>query len=177
MDPFAGIRQEGRIYGRGTQDMKCVCIQYIEALRKLHAVHPGYRPTRSIYLTFVPDEEIGGADGMAKLLVSPEFAEMNVGVALDEGLANEGDAYTVFYGERTRPKSPVRPAKQSASVVSWPCAPSLSENASSWSLSATHSTIRPDAPRPCSGQSRLLATRAPFRPQRIRASTEALRRW
>ena len=100
VDPFAGIRQEGRIYGRGTQDMKCVCIQYIEALRKLHAVHPRYRPTRSIYLTFVPDEEIGGS-GMAAVLSSEFYKSLpGIAVALDEGLASETDTYSVFYGER-----------------------------------------------------------------------------
>ena len=100
VDPFAGIRREGRIYGRGTQDMKCVCIQYIEALRKLHAVHPGYRPTRSIYLTFVPDEEIGGS-GMAAVLSSELYKSLpGIAIALDEGLASETDTYSVFYGER-----------------------------------------------------------------------------
>ena len=51
-------RDAGRIYGRGTQDMKSVCMQYLEAVRHLSAV--GFTPTRSVYLTFVPDE---GTDG------------------------------------------------------------------------------------------------------------------
>ena len=47
-------------------------------------------------------EEIGGVDGMGKLLQTPEFAALGtLGFALDEGLANPNDAYTVFYGERT----------------------------------------------------------------------------
>ena len=54
--PFDGYRREGNIYGRGTQDMKCVCIQYIEAIRKIHTANPSWKPYRSIYLTFVPDE-------------------------------------------------------------------------------------------------------------------------
>lgn len=50
--PFSGKRTEdGKIYGRGAQDMKCVCIQYIEAIRKLHK--EGFSPNRSVYLTFV----------------------------------------------------------------------------------------------------------------------------
>lgn len=52
MDPFAAIRRDGKIIGRGTQDMKCVCIQYIEAIRKLNSIHPEFRPQRSIHLTF-----------------------------------------------------------------------------------------------------------------------------
>ena len=37
--------------------MKCVCVQYIAAIRNL--VSQNYTPTRNVYLTFVPDEEIG----------------------------------------------------------------------------------------------------------------------
>lgn len=54
--PFEGLRQDGKIFGRGTQDMKCVCIQYIEAIAKLHEMKPEWKPARNIYLTFVPDE-------------------------------------------------------------------------------------------------------------------------
>jgi acetylornithine deacetylase/succinyl-diaminopimelate desuccinylase-like protein len=53
---FEGLRKDGRVYGRGTQDMKCVCIQYIEAIRKIYKENPDWKPERSIYLTFVPDE-------------------------------------------------------------------------------------------------------------------------
>ena len=39
---------------------------------------------------------------MGLLLNSPEFAALGpVAFALDEGLANPRDAFTVFYGERT----------------------------------------------------------------------------
>jgi aminoacylase len=54
--PFSGLRKDSKIYGRGTQDMKSVCIQYIEAIRKIMKLYPQYQPQRSIYLTFVPDE-------------------------------------------------------------------------------------------------------------------------
>jgi aminoacylase len=37
---------------------------------------------------------------MQALIKSPIFAELNVGMALDEGLANPTDAFTLFYGER-----------------------------------------------------------------------------
>lgn len=51
----------------------------------------GYTPLRTVHLSFVPDEEIGGADGMAKFLETSLFEEkLNVGIALDEGIANEG---------------------------------------------------------------------------------------
>lgn len=35
-DPYGGLKDEnGDIYGRGTQDTKCLGIQYIEAIRRL----------------------------------------------------------------------------------------------------------------------------------------------
>ena len=37
---------------------------------------------------------------MLKFCVSKDFAQLNVGLALDEGLAREDDNMTVFYGER-----------------------------------------------------------------------------
>jgi len=100
VEPFSGIRKDGRIYGRGTQDMKCVCIQYIEAIRKLQSIKPDFRPARSIYLTFVPDEEIDGT-GMAAFLASKLYQSLpGIALALDEGLASMDDTLSVFYGER-----------------------------------------------------------------------------
>ncbi|KUF93024.1 T-complex protein 11 protein 2 [Phytophthora nicotianae] len=100
-DPFdAKVLADGRIYGRGAQDMKCVCIQYVEAVHTL--MSSGFKPKRNIYLLFVPDEEIGGAEGMANFLETEQFKTiMPVAFAFDEGLANPGDAFTVFYGERS----------------------------------------------------------------------------
>ena len=100
--PFKGVRQDGKIYGRGSQDMKCVCIQYIEAIRKISRIDPGWKPSRDIYLTFVPDEEIGGS-GMAAFLDSKLYKSLpGIALALDEGLASTTDTFDVFYGERLR---------------------------------------------------------------------------
>ncbi len=100
VDPFGAVKtNEGRIYGRGTQDMKCVLIQYIVALAR--GLEKGWTPRRTIHLTFVPDEEVGGHEGMKLLLVSPQWERMQpVGLVLDEGLANTGEGFTVFNGER-----------------------------------------------------------------------------
>ncbi|KAJ8572099.1 hypothetical protein K7X08_008610 [Anisodus acutangulus] len=89
----------GNIFARGSQDMKCVSLQYLEAIRKLNA--SGFRPLRTVYLSFVPDEEIGGNDGAGKFSDSDVFAKMNVGIVLDEGLASPIDNYRAFYGERS----------------------------------------------------------------------------
>lgn len=99
VDPFAAIYKDGKIYGRGAQDMKCVCIQYLEAVRRLKK--QGFQPVRTIHLLFVPDEEIGGTQGMGLFLESLHWASMQpVALVLDEGLANPKNAYSVFYGER-----------------------------------------------------------------------------
>ncbi|XP_047698579.1 aminoacylase-1 isoform X2 [Prionailurus viverrinus] len=52
-DPFEAFKDaEGYIYARGTQDMKCVSIQYLEAVRRLKA--EGHHFPRTIHMTFVP---------------------------------------------------------------------------------------------------------------------------
>ncbi|KAG1359004.1 putative aminoacylase-1 [Cocos nucifera] len=57
----------GNIYARGSQDMKCVGLQYLEAIRRLRAAT--FAPDRTIYLSFVPDEEIVGNDGVSESLL------------------------------------------------------------------------------------------------------------
>ncbi|KAI6693635.1 hypothetical protein NL676_021345 [Syzygium grande] len=99
--PFAARADaEGRIYARGSQDMKCVGMQYLEAIRRLK--RSGFAPLRDVYLSFVPDEEIGGHVGAAKLAESDEFRDMNVGIVLDEGVASPTEYYRAFYGQRGR---------------------------------------------------------------------------
>ncbi|ERN07606.1 hypothetical protein AMTR_s00157p00064680 [Amborella trichopoda] len=98
--PFSATRDaHGNIYARGTQDDKCVGMQYLEAVRRLKA--KSYTPTRTIHISFVPDEEIGGYDGTMKFVESKEFESLNVGFVLDEGQASPGDEYRVFYADRS----------------------------------------------------------------------------
>uniref|UniRef100_A0A8C2TLV6 Aminoacylase 1 n=1 Tax=Coturnix japonica TaxID=93934 RepID=A0A8C2TLV6_COTJA len=83
--PFEAIKDsQGNIYARGAQDMKCVSIQYLEAVRRLKAEGKSF--ARTIHLSFVPDEEVGGYKGMVMFLQRPEFKALNVGFALDEGI-------------------------------------------------------------------------------------------
>jgi aminoacylase len=75
-------------------------MQYVEAIRKLTERLPDWKPQRSIYLTFVPDEEIGGS-GMAAFLDSQLYKSLpGIALALDEGLASTTNTFDVFYGER-----------------------------------------------------------------------------
>ncbi len=62
--------------------------QYLLAMEWLKST--GFTPPRSIHLSFVPDEEIGGSDGMGKFLASAIFEKLHIGLALDEGIANPG---------------------------------------------------------------------------------------
>ncbi|XP_051172077.1 aminoacylase-1A-like [Leptopilina boulardi] len=97
--PFnATMDENGNIYARGAQDMKSTSIQYLEAIRQLKLNN--VRLNRTIHVTFVPDEEFGDP-GMEYFVKSPEFQSMNVGFALDEGLANENSQFSLYYGERT----------------------------------------------------------------------------
>lgn len=79
---FDGVIRDGKVYGRGTQDMKCVIAQYLTAIKRLSV--SGFQPIRTIRLCFVPDEEIGGQDGMGILLSSKWFSETSIAIALDE---------------------------------------------------------------------------------------------
>ncbi|XP_074313155.1 uncharacterized protein LOC141648403 [Silene latifolia] len=98
--PFsAHIDSLGNIFARGSQDMKCVGLQYLEAIRKLK--DSGFEPTRTIYLSYVPDEEIGGRDGAQKLAESDVFKKMNVAFVLDEGMPSSDENYRAYYAERS----------------------------------------------------------------------------
>ncbi|MCO5611710.1 hypothetical protein L7F22_065968 [Adiantum nelumboides] len=99
-DPFEAVMEEnGGIYARGAQDTKCIGIQYLEAIKNLKS--EGFQPVRTVHISFVSDKEVGGSDGFAKLISSSFFESLNVGVALDEGLASDAEAYRVSNAERS----------------------------------------------------------------------------
>lgn len=100
--PFgAEMDKDGKIFARGSQDMKCVGVQYLAAIRALK--RDGVKQLkRTIYVMFVPDEELGGQLGMAEFVNTKEFKAMNVGFALDEGVASPTQDFIVSYAERTK---------------------------------------------------------------------------
>ena len=71
-DPFGAELVDGFIYARGAQDMKCICVEYLEALRRIlhngeQGAHGGATAAtatspflRTVHLIFTPDEEISG---------------------------------------------------------------------------------------------------------------------
>ncbi|KAF2364875.1 N-acyl-L-amino-acid amidohydrolase [Trinorchestia longiramus] len=99
-DPFCAYKEEnGDIYGRGTQDMKSVGIQYLEAMAKLRS--EGVKLARTVHLIYTPEEELGSTKGMKELVKMKEFKDLKIGFALDEGYANPSEEFYLFYGERT----------------------------------------------------------------------------
>ncbi|GLV61318.1 uncharacterized protein CBL_21141, partial [Carabus blaptoides fortunei] len=90
---------DGNIFARGAQDMKCVGIQYLEAIRRLK--HRNVTLKRTLHVTFVPDEEIG-TEGMKKFVKTSFFENLNIGFALDEGIGGPTDKFALFNGERSK---------------------------------------------------------------------------
>lgn len=74
-------------------------MQYLGAIRKI--LKNKVQLKRTIHVTFVPDEEIFGPDGMKAFVQSEDFKQLNVGFLLDEGIASETEVFKVFYGEKT----------------------------------------------------------------------------
>ena len=60
------------------------CVQYLSALAALD----GTPLQRTVHLSFNPDEEIGGQDGLAAFVKTDLFKSLNVGFGMDEGLAS-----------------------------------------------------------------------------------------
>lgn len=82
--PYAGAISDGFVYGRGALDDKSAAIAILEAVEQL--LQDGFTPTRTIYLAFGADEEIGGENGahqIVKLLQARNVGEP--ALVLDEG--------------------------------------------------------------------------------------------
>jgi aminoacylase len=97
--PFAAdLDEQNNIYARGSQDVKCVGIQYLEAVRRLK--RDGVTLKRTLHISFVPDEETGGVDGMKQFVYTKDFQNLNVGMGLDEGMPSSSEKFAIFNAER-----------------------------------------------------------------------------
>ncbi|KAJ8904537.1 hypothetical protein NDN08_001055 [Rhodosorus marinus] len=96
-DPYGAEIVDNKIIGRGAQDMKSIGMMYLFAIKALFK--DGWKPERSIHVTFVPEEETNGS-GMESFVNSEDFKPLNIGFSLDEGLPTEGNDMAVYYGER-----------------------------------------------------------------------------
>lgn len=75
-DPFRPVVKGGKIYGRGSEDMKGTIASVLFALKALKDC--GINPKINLQLSFTPDEEIGGRTGLGYLvekgLVEADYA-------------------------------------------------------------------------------------------------------
>ncbi|XP_014612688.1 PREDICTED: aminoacylase-1-like [Polistes canadensis] len=96
----AHMDEHGNIYSRGSQDMKCVGIQYLEAVRRMKMSNQRFKGT--VHISFVPDEEIDGKLVMKEFVHTNDFKTLNIGFAFDEGVADSRiDTFYIFNGERS----------------------------------------------------------------------------
>lgn len=63
--PFSGAVADGRIYGRGTLDMKCMLFSLMEGADNLIA--EDFQPERDIWFAFGHDEEVSGRQGALRI--------------------------------------------------------------------------------------------------------------
>ena len=81
--PFEGKITDTDIIGRGTLDDKGTLIGLMEAVEKL--LEESFTPSRTIYLAFGHDEEVGGANGAAKIAEHLKAKGVHAAMTLDEG--------------------------------------------------------------------------------------------
>ena len=83
--PFAGLVEDGFVWGRGTLDDKSNLITQMEAVEML--IQSGFKPQRTVYLVFGHDEEVGGGEGAVKIVALLKQRGVQLDFVLDEGLA------------------------------------------------------------------------------------------
>jgi carboxypeptidase PM20D1 len=81
--PFSGAVANGRIYGRGTLDMKGMVFSMLEAADTL--LKEGFQPDQDIWFAFGHDEETGGEQGAVQIAKYLEEHGMRFDVVYDEG--------------------------------------------------------------------------------------------
>ncbi len=83
--PFSGDIADGYIWGRGSLDDKIMILAILEAI-EMHLKN-GFQPTRTIYLAFGQDEEVGGPEGVKQIVQVLKSRGVNeIALVLDEGL-------------------------------------------------------------------------------------------
>jgi carboxypeptidase PM20D1 len=81
--PFAGVVQDGFVWGRGALDVKSGVILWLEAIEAL--VASGFTPERTLYLSLGHDEEIGGFEGAAAVARTLRERGVRLAFLFDEG--------------------------------------------------------------------------------------------
>jgi carboxypeptidase PM20D1 len=81
--PFSGATADGYVWGRGSIDDKVAVIVTLEALESLTA--EGFRPERTLYFSFVHDEEVGGEQGAGGVVEVLEGRGVRFAYVVGEG--------------------------------------------------------------------------------------------
>lgn len=81
--PFSGVVDDQFIWGRGTLDIKSQMVAILEAVEQL--IKEDFIPSRTIYLAFGYDEEIGGLDGHKKIVEHLQEKGIHLAAMMDEG--------------------------------------------------------------------------------------------
>lgn len=93
VDPFAGVVEDGMLWGRGAVDMKNVDAMILTAVAEM--LRAGERPERDLVLAFFADEENGGVEGSA--LVVQNRPDWFAGAT--EAISEVG-GYSITVGDR-----------------------------------------------------------------------------
>ncbi|RAK02004.1 carboxypeptidase PM20D1 [Larkinella arboricola] len=81
--PFAGLVEDGFLYGRGTLDDKSSVLAQLEAVEWL--ISTGFRPERTVMLAYGQDEEVTGFRGAQTIAAALERRNIQLEYILDEG--------------------------------------------------------------------------------------------
>ena len=81
--PYEGIIDDKFLWGRGAIDCKNTVIGLLCAMESL--LSDGFKPTRTIYLAFGHDEEIGGPEGAHNIVEMLKSEGVHLDLVLDEG--------------------------------------------------------------------------------------------
>jgi carboxypeptidase PM20D1 len=81
--PYSGHIDDSSVWGRGALDDKSAMIAQLEAVSLL--LRSGFQPTRTIYLSFGHDEELGGPEGAGGVAALLQERGVTLAWSLDEG--------------------------------------------------------------------------------------------
>ena len=81
--PFAGIVEDGFVYGRGTLDDKSTVMGLLEAAEYL--LQQNHKPRRTVYLAFGHDEEVSGHLGGRTIAQTLDKRGVHLELVIDEG--------------------------------------------------------------------------------------------
>src|SRR3954452_6279995 len=104
--PFAGVRSNGYLWGRGALDIKSLGIAELMAFVDLKRRHVPLR--RDVIYLAVADEELGGVNGCRAILEQHPELFANAGFVLNEGGYNETIVdHVSFWGIEVQAKVPL----------------------------------------------------------------------